>query len=279
MGSASSAFSSRKARVSGSTTSASTSPALSPDNTQAWTPIVEDTAGESMGAQSAAARVEPGHTREFYDPLLTKMEPLIQKDMEWNINNKRRTRLYVVDENLVASWVVEALQKDYQEEYSVDAGTAKKKLSDICKAYVNYIRDAWSSESYRSRQHFTTSDFPGLFRKAREHFLQENLEALRPSSLGQTREYNTIQYKLGDHNIAGVSAKHERPMTALSTAHYDAMAVMQFATFAFIAGLASGWCLHRCRHHRGRRDDTTPSLPKYGSTEEQEEEDGGVDEC
>ncbi|CAD7935799.1 unnamed protein product [Amoebophrya sp. A25] len=76
---------------------------------------------------------------------------------------------------------------------------------------------------------------------------------------------------------AGVTATTSG--AALSTAHYDTMAVVQFCSFTFIVGLLLGWFLRRWyRETRGHLVNQAPDLPKYGSTDDVVEGDGGVEE-
>ncbi|CAD7945675.1 unnamed protein product [Amoebophrya sp. A25] len=63
---------------------------------------------------------------------------------------------------------------------------------------------------------------------------------------------------------------------ALSTMHFEAVAVMQISTIAFVAGLALVWCVRRRRRdHRRLSANDAPILPKYGSTAD----DCGEEEC
>ncbi|CAD7976056.1 unnamed protein product [Amoebophrya sp. A25] len=81
--------------------------------------------------------------------------------------------------------------------------------------------------------------------------------------------FNSVAYQpssslLEHHATATVPTSH----AALSNMHFEAMAVMQIMTTAFIAGLALGWCLRRRCDHRNQASSGAPELPKYGATAE-----------
>ncbi|CAD7932346.1 unnamed protein product [Amoebophrya sp. A25] len=65
--------------------------------------------------------------------------------------------------------------------------------------------------------------------------------------------------------------------SALSTTHFETMAVVQICTAGLIAGLALGWCLRRHHRHNHRQHaNRAPALPKYGATAD---DCGMLEEC